>query len=109
MGFDLLDHPLQHLVAGRIDDVDERAGQRQLEAGEQAAKAGWVVGAESELDGQALKLRVGLQQVTQPLTALADQLRVLKANSAQALNAYIRSVRLKLFQGAEKAVMEVEP
>jgi regulator of protease activity HflC (stomatin/prohibitin superfamily) len=49
------------------------------------------------------------QAEVEPLTALADQLRVLKANSAQALNAYIRSVRLKLFQGAEKAVMEVEP
>jgi len=48
------------------------------------------------------------QAEVEPLIALAEQLRMLKANSGQALRAYVRSVRLKLFESAERVVMEVE-
>jgi regulator of protease activity HflC (stomatin/prohibitin superfamily) len=47
------------------------------------------------------------QAEVEPLKALADQLRGLKANGPDALPAYVRNVRLKLFSEARRAVLEV--
>ncbi len=46
------------------------------------------------------------QAEVEPLTALAEQLATLKANGPQALAAYLRNVRLALFNRAQKAVLE---
>lgn len=46
------------------------------------------------------------QAEVQPIVALADQLTDLKANSAGALDAYVRNVRLKLFSEAKTVIME---
>ena len=43
----------------------------------------------------------------EPLKALADQLRELKKNGPDALSAYVRNVRLKLFSEARRAILEV--
>lgn len=48
------------------------------------------------------------QAEVEPLLALAEQLRVLKASGPHALPAYVRSVRLKLFGDAQRAVLEVK-
>jgi regulator of protease activity HflC (stomatin/prohibitin superfamily) len=45
---------------------------------------------------------------TQPLVALAEQLRDLKKSGAGALEAYIRNVRLKLFHEAKSVILEVD-
>jgi regulator of protease activity HflC (stomatin/prohibitin superfamily) len=47
------------------------------------------------------------QAETQPLIALAEQLGDLKASGAGALDAYIRNVRLKLFNKAKSVILEV--
>jgi regulator of protease activity HflC (stomatin/prohibitin superfamily) len=47
------------------------------------------------------------QAEVEPLRALAAQLRELKANGPDALPAYVRNVRLKLFNQARRAVLEV--
>jgi regulator of protease activity HflC (stomatin/prohibitin superfamily) len=44
---------------------------------------------------------------TQPLIALAEQLGELKKNGPGALDAYIRNVRLKLFNQAKSVILEV--
>jgi regulator of protease activity HflC (stomatin/prohibitin superfamily) len=44
---------------------------------------------------------------TQPLVAMAEQLRGLKKSGAGALEAYTRNVRLKLFSEAKSVVLEV--
>jgi regulator of protease activity HflC (stomatin/prohibitin superfamily) len=44
---------------------------------------------------------------TQPLNALAEQLGELKKNGPGALDAYIRNVRLKLFNQAKAVILEV--
>jgi regulator of protease activity HflC (stomatin/prohibitin superfamily) len=44
----------------------------------------------------------------QPLVALAGQLRDLKKSGAGALDAYIRNVRLKLFNQAKSVILEVD-
>jgi regulator of protease activity HflC (stomatin/prohibitin superfamily) len=43
----------------------------------------------------------------EPLRAMAEQLRTLKQSGAEALAAYIRNVRLKLFSEARRAIVEV--
>jgi regulator of protease activity HflC (stomatin/prohibitin superfamily) len=46
------------------------------------------------------------QAEVQPIVTLADQLSDLKSNSAGALDAYVRNVRLKLFSEAKTVIME---
>lgn len=48
------------------------------------------------------------QAEVEPLLALASQLRALKVSSPDALSAYLRSVRLGLYQQAERVIMGVE-
>jgi regulator of protease activity HflC (stomatin/prohibitin superfamily) len=48
------------------------------------------------------------QAEVEPLVAMADQLKTLKQNGPQALQAYLRNVRLKLFSRAQQIVREVE-
>jgi regulator of protease activity HflC (stomatin/prohibitin superfamily) len=47
------------------------------------------------------------QAETQPLIALAEQLGALKKSGSGALDAYIRNVRLKLFNEAKSVILEV--
>jgi regulator of protease activity HflC (stomatin/prohibitin superfamily) len=47
------------------------------------------------------------QAEVEPLKALADQLRLLRANGPDALQAYLRNVRLKLYAFAQQIVREV--
>jgi regulator of protease activity HflC (stomatin/prohibitin superfamily) len=47
------------------------------------------------------------QAEVEPLKALADQLRELKQSGPDALPAYVRNVRLKLFSDARPAILEV--
>jgi regulator of protease activity HflC (stomatin/prohibitin superfamily) len=47
------------------------------------------------------------QAEVEPLNALSQQLRVLKKNGPDALPAYVRNVRLKLFSEARRAIVEV--
>jgi regulator of protease activity HflC (stomatin/prohibitin superfamily) len=47
------------------------------------------------------------QAEVEPLKALADQLRLLRQSGPDALPAYVRNVRLKLFSDARRAVLEV--
>jgi regulator of protease activity HflC (stomatin/prohibitin superfamily) len=47
------------------------------------------------------------QAESQPLVALADQLSELKKSGPEALGAYIRNVRLRLFSEAKSAILEV--
>lgn len=47
------------------------------------------------------------QTEVEPLKALADQLRVLQQSGPDALPAYVRNVRLRLFNDARRAVLEV--
>jgi regulator of protease activity HflC (stomatin/prohibitin superfamily) len=49
------------------------------------------------------------QAEVEPLKAMADQLRELRRNGPDALPAYVRNVRLKLFSEARKAIVEVQP
>ncbi len=48
------------------------------------------------------------QAEVEPLLALAEQLRALKASGADALPAYLRNVRLGLYQQADRVILEVE-
>lgn len=48
------------------------------------------------------------QAEVEPLKALAEQLRILKSSGSEALAAYIRNVRLKLFTHAQQIIREVE-
>jgi regulator of protease activity HflC (stomatin/prohibitin superfamily) len=48
------------------------------------------------------------QAEVEPLLALAEQLRALKVNGSDALNAYLRNVRLGLYRQAERVILEVE-
>jgi len=47
------------------------------------------------------------QAEVEPLKALADQLRELQASGPDALSAYVRNVRLALFNQARRAILEV--
>jgi regulator of protease activity HflC (stomatin/prohibitin superfamily) len=47
------------------------------------------------------------QAEVEPLKAVADQLRELKKTGPDALPAYVRNVRLKLFSEASRAILEV--
>ncbi len=47
------------------------------------------------------------QAEVEPLKAVADQLRELKKSGPDALPAYVRNVRLKLFSEARRAILEV--
>ena len=49
------------------------------------------------------------QAEVEPLKALASQLRELKNSGPDALPAYVRNVRLKLFTEARRAILEVSP
>ena len=44
----------------------------------------------------------------EPLRALANQLAELKRNGPQALSLYLRNVRLRLYNQAQRAIMEVK-
>ena len=46
------------------------------------------------------------QAEVQPIVALADQLVDLRQNGKDALNAYVRNVRLKLFSEAKTVIVE---
>lgn len=48
------------------------------------------------------------QAEVEPLLALAEQLHALRANGPNALQTYVRNVRLNLFRQAERVIMEVE-
>jgi regulator of protease activity HflC (stomatin/prohibitin superfamily) len=48
------------------------------------------------------------QAEVEPLLALAEQLKALRANGPNALQTYLRNVRLNLFRQAERVIMEVE-
>lgn len=48
------------------------------------------------------------QAEVEPLTALADQLKALRQSGADALQVYLRNVRLKLFAQAESIIKEVK-
>jgi hypothetical protein len=43
----------------------------------------------------------------EPLVALSEQLRLLKQSGPGALAAYVRNVRLKLFNEARRVILEV--
>jgi hypothetical protein len=47
------------------------------------------------------------QAEVEPLRAMAEQLRVLKQSGAEALAAYVRNVRLKMFSEARRVIVEV--
>ncbi|HEY5791872.1 MAG TPA: SPFH domain-containing protein [Chthoniobacterales bacterium] len=53
---------------------------------------------------ETLKVHAELE----PLTALADQLQTLKSHGKNVLEAYRRSVRLRLFENARRAIVEVD-
>lgn len=48
------------------------------------------------------------QAEVEPLKALAEQLRILKSNGSEALAAYVRNVRLRLFNHAHQVIREVK-
>ena len=48
------------------------------------------------------------QAEVEPLKALAEQLAILKASGPDALSAYLRNVRLRLFNKAQRAIVEVK-
>jgi regulator of protease activity HflC (stomatin/prohibitin superfamily) len=48
------------------------------------------------------------QAEVEPLKALAEQLALLKASGPDALSAYLRNVRLRLFNKAQRAIIEVK-
>jgi regulator of protease activity HflC (stomatin/prohibitin superfamily) len=48
------------------------------------------------------------QAEVEPLRALSEQLALLKAKGPDALSAYMRNVRLKLFSKAQRAIVEVK-
>ena len=48
------------------------------------------------------------QAEAEPLLAVNEQLRILQASGADVLDAYLRNVRLALYEKAQHAIMEVE-
>ncbi len=48
------------------------------------------------------------QAEVEPLKALAEQLRILKSSGADSLSAYLRNVRLRLFNNANQIIREVK-
>ena len=59
--------------------------------------------------GRAVEIEtLKAQAEIEPLERLATQLTVLKASGPDALNAYVRNVRLALFNQAERAFLEVK-
>ncbi len=48
------------------------------------------------------------QAEVEPLNAMAEQLRTLKQNGPQALELYLRNIRLKLYARASRVIMEVK-
>lgn len=48
------------------------------------------------------------QAEVEPLLALSEQLHLLKQSGPEAISAYLRNVRLKLFRQAERVIMEVK-
>ncbi|WP_298815325.1 SPFH domain-containing protein [Chloroflexus sp.] len=70
----------------------------------QAAADQKIVQSKRAVEIETLKV----QAEVEPLLALAEQLRALKTNGSDALQAYLRNVRLGLYQQAERVIMEVE-
>jgi hypothetical protein len=59
--------------------------------------------------GRAVEIEtLKAQADVEPLERLAAQLTVLKQSGPDALNAYVRNVRLELFNQAERAFLEVK-
>lgn len=48
------------------------------------------------------------QAEVEPLTALAEQLKILRASGPESLQAYLRNVRLQLYANAQKIIREVD-
>ena len=48
------------------------------------------------------------QAEVEPLNSLAEQLRQIRENGPEVLDAYLRNVRLTLFTRAKSVIMEVE-
>jgi hypothetical protein len=48
------------------------------------------------------------QAEVEPLLAMTEQLRVLQGSGSEALDAYLRNVRLAIYEKAQHAVLEVE-
>jgi regulator of protease activity HflC (stomatin/prohibitin superfamily) len=48
------------------------------------------------------------QAEVEPLSAMAEQLRVIKSQGAEALDAYLRNVRLELYTKAKNVIIEVD-
>jgi regulator of protease activity HflC (stomatin/prohibitin superfamily) len=69
----------------------------------QAAADQRLVQSRTAVEIQTLKA----QAEVEPLKALADQLRELQASGPDALPAYVRNVRLALFNQAHRAILEV--
>jgi hypothetical protein len=44
----------------------------------------------------------------EPLLSMAEQLRILQGSGPEALEAYLRNVRLSLYEKAQHAIVEVE-
>ena len=59
--------------------------------------------------GRAVEIEtLKAQAEVEPLERLATQLTILKESGPDALNAYVRNVRLELFNQAERAFLEVK-
>lgn len=69
----------------------------------QAAADQKIVQSRKAVEIETLKAHAEVE----PLVALADQLKQLKAKGPQAIQTYIRNVRLQLFGKASRAIMEV--
>ena len=88
------------------------AAQAQVEASEAYLKT-----AETTAQSAKKKLDSGLgnrpdylraQAEVEPLTAMAEQLRAIKSHGPEALDAYLRNVRLALYTQAKSIILEVE-
>jgi regulator of protease activity HflC (stomatin/prohibitin superfamily) len=71
----------------------------------QAAADQKIVQSKRAVEIETLKAEAEVQ----PLVRMAEQLRALKASGAGALRAYVRNVRLGLWDRAERVVLEVKP
>ena len=118
----------------KIRDIRDRLSKDGvvLNAFERAARVGGAIQVELEVDEETANAR-GLQESQRRYfetvgrifgietavpakgtlrlagSAMADQLRELRRNGPDALPAYVRNVRLRLFSEAHKAIVEVQP
>ena len=70
----------------------------------QAAADQKIVQSRKAVEIETLKAHAEVE----PLVAMAEQLRLLKANGPESLKTYVRNVRLKLFGKARRVIVEVE-